>query len=243
MEHRISVSAPGQRYPLLPLNSIDARYLPGLRKISWPWMHGLLLTYLHDVGPTPFSKSIVRIIVPDFPDWIEPEIREEIATYPHDCVNDRLLGPRGLVLPSEYMTPEDAEVFMVMLQYVKVMRSLKIRLPRVTVNGGDHYSNELFGRFAKIDELCELWLTDGLESPNQGQGASVNASREETQALALKFAVTCTNLSYLRIFDQAWHIRRTGPEDGTPKLLPLTSWEVENKLPYAFDYRTPLGVE
>ncbi|KXX77085.1 hypothetical protein MMYC01_206315 [Madurella mycetomatis] len=213
-----------------------------LHKISWPWMRGLFLTCLHEAGSAYFSKVIVRIIVPEFPDWIEPEIREPIATYSPSNDHGRPLGLHGLVLPSENMTPEDADLFMTMLQWVKPMRSLKIRLPHVTVDGRDDKSNEVFGRFAKMDELCELWLTDGLESPNHELGDSVNGGKEQLQVLALKFAVTCTSLSYLRIFDQAWHIRRTEAGDGTPKLLPLTSWEVENELPYAFDYRTPLGV-
>ncbi|GAB1313452.1 hypothetical protein MFIFM68171_03662 [Madurella fahalii] len=237
-------SSTTQVQPVLRFGAIEQGHLPRLRKLTWPWMEGHVVMMLHMASQAYFSQVTVRITAPAYPDWIQPEARAWFARYPVDYAQQGdTLRLHGLVLPSEHMTPQDTEMFMLMLPWARPMRSLKIRLPRVTVDCGDDKSNELFGSFAKMEELRELWLSDGLENSSHEQTDVVSASKEQLRALALKFAVTCAKLSYLRILDQAWHIWRTGPDDRAPELRPLLAWEVENKLPYAFDYRTPSRVK
>lgn len=53
------------------------------------------------------------------------------------------------------------------------------------------------------------------------------------EGLARKFAAACQKLDYVRILNRAWDIVRRG---GEPELRAYREWEVERKLPYAFDF-------
>ncbi|KAK3683420.1 hypothetical protein B0T22DRAFT_247086 [Podospora appendiculata] len=131
-------------------------------------------------------------------------------------------------------------------------RSLQILAPSLYlyVHMGEGQLSKAAAGFAGMAELRELWLIwipqaacDDMravwaEIANQSFDGCTQA---QLQALAMSFAETCPKLSYLRMGHVAWRILRYEPEARHEGIVlqQLTPWEVENKLPDAFDFRTP----
>ena len=141
------------------------------------------------------------------------------------------------------MKPDDTVAFMSTVSASLAPRtSFKIRLPCLAIGKGDDTSDKIFGLFGDMKDLRELWLSDGVGTWSEEERRLVrypDYHGAELEALAARFATTCAKLSYLRILDGAWHIVRPETDSGLAELRPLTAWEVENKLPYAFDFRHP----
>ncbi|KAK3314507.1 hypothetical protein B0H66DRAFT_535422 [Apodospora peruviana] len=155
----------------------------------------------------------------------------------------------GLVLPSPHFSRMDAENFIALVPSFRQTQSIKTRLPCLNFGNWKEETSKLVDAFARVPELSELWLTPCF-TPYVPHGllpdSQSHLGEARIESLATKFAAKCAKLVYLRIDGLAWRIPRgtgegsMGNETGrAAKLDPLTPWEVENKLPDAFDFRTP----
>jgi hypothetical protein len=151
----------------------------------------------------------------------------------------------GLVMPTQFMTPEDAETFFAFVPWIKNMRSLKIRMPLLKAGKGTAYMQNFWRHVARMTELRELWLADGLGTWHQPPGRPGRhipdryPTEPEFRRLSTLFAAKCPELVYLRIMDRAWTITRPDAQNGAPTLGQLTPSQVESDLPWAFDFSKP----
>lgn len=243
----------------------------GVRKTTWPWGSGILLDLLWSGAANHLSQIIFRIAKPLPEDWIDgspPTWASRARLNKHVYRRLRLrLG--GLVLPTEFMTPQDGENFLLFVPWVKGLRVLKIRMPFLTSGRGRSYIRTFYRRMERMVDLRHLWFADGRgtwhgqvnaqgnvqgdeqgdEERNEqdvehgnGQGQFVPEpypTEVEFQRFSTLIAAKCPELVYLRILDRAWTITRPGLGDGKPVLKQLAAWQVEEELSEVFDFSMP----
>jgi hypothetical protein len=152
---------------------------------------------------------------------------------------------KGLILPTEFMCPQDGESFFTFVPWVKTLQSLKIRMPFLTADRGRTYMRTFWRRVERMKELRELWLADGLgtwrEQPGQ-PGRYIEEwypTETELRRHSTMFANKCPKLTYLRILDRAWWITRTGAGKGGIRLQEVGRECLEKDIPEAFDFGPP----
>ena len=160
----------------------------------------------------------------------------------------------GLVLPTDFMSPQDGENFFLSVPWVKGLRVLKIPMPFPTSGRGGGYMRTFYRRAERMTELGHLWLADGRgtwrrqdndQGDEHGDGRPEQFVPEpyptevEFQRFSTLLAAKCTELVYLRILDRAWTVTRPGSGDGKPVLKQPAARQVEDELPEVFDFRMP----
>ena len=218
---------------------VQQAHLPNLRKLTWPNRFGWLLgairiqadPRLREFDAEYFGQLALRLSETNGLDWlagIAKLWREGFPLHNDDVPVHLTVG--GLVLPCRATTPDDALDFMALLNWLTPKRSFKIRMPHLTLDQNDQTSTDFIWHIEKLTELRELWLADGLPSK---KAKSPEYNDAVLEGLARKFAAACQKLEYVRILNRAWDIVRRG---GEPELRAYTEWEVERRLPYAFDF-------
>lgn len=225
--------------------------LPNLRKVTWPWGNGSLLINLVYAGkkePERFKRILMRVPNPtaaDFaatasenpPTWVRSRYPSYINTAMRKCIR---LG--GLILPTDFMTPEDADKFLTVVPWMIGLRSLKIRMSHHTILTGRSYKRTYWRRFSRMTDLRELWLADGRGTWDAERQLFVKdpyPNEKQFQKLVTRFVESCSNLEYLRILDRAWRIMRSEEEGAQPQVRALTPSQAEADLPEAFDWDMP----
>lgn len=230
----------------------NGRRLTGLRKMTFPWSAGALLIFLRNSCPAHLRRIVLRIDKPAPSDWVcghgahPRSSRTWAQRFRLNSKFNRQLTLGGLVLPTEFMTPQDGDNFLTFVPWVKPMRALKIRMPPITGPGKlKSYMRTFWNRMSRMTELQHLWFADGLgtwyQVPGE-QGSYIDElypSEEEFDNLATKLAHKCACLRYLRILNRAWKIARPDGEHGQPVLRQLAVWQVEKDLPDAFFWGVP----
>jgi hypothetical protein len=227
----------------------------GVRKTTWLWKRGGFLGWLCGEGVADqLSQIIFRIADPTPEDWIN-EIPPTWAS--RACLhNPEYRGQRlgALVLPTDFMSPQDGENFFLFVLWVKGLRVLKIRMPfRTSGRGRGRMRMKFYRRIERMTTLRHLWLADGHgtwrrqdneQGDEQGDGPEQFVpepypTEVEFQRFSTVIAAKCPELVYLRILDRAWTITRPGLGDGKPVLKQLAAWQLEEKLPEVFDFSMP----
>jgi len=170
------------------------RRLTGLRKMTWPWSNAELLTFLKQSVPAHLRPVVLRIDKPAPSDWNRGRPAHpgpSLTWAQRSALNSRFnrqLTLGGLVLPAEFMTPQDGDNFLTFVPWVKPTWSLKIRMPPITGAGKvKSYKRTFWSRMGRTTELRELWFADGLlmvwgrGMNSQDPGWKVGISRSRTQ--------------------------------------------------------------
>jgi hypothetical protein len=243
----LATSSPLLGSPALP--ALPGFGMPNIRKLTWPWHRGMLIRLLCCHRPGRLDGIILRIDQPTVDDWENDPYPTWVERRHVSGGGLNTLKLKGLILPTDQMTPEDADRFLGFVQYLKPMHVLKVRMPSLTRGAKSRGSMRTFkNRMERMTELRELWLADGLGcwTLTQVNGQQVGQYVQDpypTDAQFNRFATTiadkCPKLVYLRILDRAWTITRSGEEGAAPVVKPLTPWQVENEVPDAFDWRKP----
>jgi hypothetical protein len=222
--------------------------LTGVRKITMPWARGALLCSLQGGLDEHLKDVIVRVDQPSPADWDGLGGSTWVGRQYIGSSRNRLVKLKGLVFPTENMTPSDADRLLSFIPWIKPMHSLKIRMPALTGPDGYEgrkYRKAFYRRMERMTELRELCLADGHGNWHQeeGQPGHFVPERYPTEAEFRRFstliAQKCPILVYLWILDRAWRITRPDGDDGKPKLRQLTAWEVKSDIPDAFDFGKP----
>ncbi|KAH6851084.1 hypothetical protein B0I37DRAFT_404770 [Chaetomium sp. MPI-CAGE-AT-0009] len=232
----------------LPWNPICS--LPRLRKITWPWEQGRLLRLLWLLHRDLLRKLVVRIDVPSSAEWITREgdtYPSWFGAKPRHHTHSQGIQIKGLVLPTDSMCPQQADIFLSWVPWIDGLQALKIRMPLLTANNkGRTYMKTFWRRIERMKDLRELWLADGLGSWQQpeGEGGRHVPERYPTEVEFRRFsagiALRCPKLVYLRMLDRAWHITRTGEGDQEQAhLYGVTKGRLEKDIPDSFDFSTP----
>ncbi|KAL2160158.1 hypothetical protein VTH06DRAFT_1813 [Thermothelomyces fergusii] len=231
-----------------------SRCLAGLRKATWPWKEGYLLQHLADGYEQHLRELVLRIDAPSPRDWAEAEGGRRTWVVPERlqlASGAAAAGPllRGLVLPTESMSPQDGRAFLAGFPapWLEALESLKIRMPPL-VAGDEAWSGmrDLRDRLVRMRRLRHLWLADGSSgssSSNQQHKAAAAAAAERYPSArwfrALSAAIAarwCPQLAYLRILDRAWHV---AVEDRYVVLREVPRDRVDADVPDDFDFRKP----
>ncbi|KAJ4306787.1 hypothetical protein N0V88_000154 [Collariella sp. IMI 366227] len=225
--------------------------LPNLRKVTWPWDNGYLvasLVYGSRGNPERLQRIIIRVSDPtatDFAAVTSSHCPTWVRSRYHDLVDLNALrkGIRlgGLILPTDFMTPEDADKLLAIVPWMVGIQVLKIRMSHHTILTGRSYKRTYWRRFSRMTDLRELWLADGRGTWDAQRQLFIKdpyPNEKQFQKLVTRFVESCPKLEYLRILDRAWTIVRS-EEGGQPQVRALTLGQVEESLPEAFVWDMP----
>ncbi|KAL2171826.1 hypothetical protein VTG60DRAFT_1523 [Thermothelomyces hinnuleus] len=237
-----------------------ARCLTGLRKATWPWKGGCLLQHLAHGYEQHLSQLVLRIDTPSPRDWGEAEGGYRTWVIPEQFqLAGNASGPRlrGLVLPTESMSPRDGLAFLACFpsRWLEALESLKIRMPPLVAGEEAGPSmRELRGHLVKMRRLRHLWLADGLGTWHNKQKQQQQQQQQQPGAAgryvaepyptaywfrSLSAAIAtrwCPQLAYLRILDRAWRVT------GTREYVILHEMPrdcLDKDIPDDFDFRKP----
>ena len=157
--------------------------LPQLRKITWPWKRSQLLRQLWLTPSTNLRQLIIHIDAPSPEEWQQREgdaYPSGVGGRPQHHTHAQNVQLRGLVMPTDFMCPHEAELFLTWVPWITDLRALKIRMPLLTANNhkqrgyvhakGKGYMQTFWRRVERMTELRELWLADGLGTWHQPEG-------------------------------------------------------------------------
>jgi hypothetical protein len=234
--------------------------LPQLRKITWPWKRGQLLRQFWQTPNAHLQQLIIRIDAPSPTEWLQHEGQPYpswVGGRPRHHTHAQNVQLKGLVLPTDFMCPQESEHFLSWVPWITGLQALKIRMPLLTANNhkqrgymeakGKGYMQTFWRRVERMTELRELWLADGLGTWHQPEGEPGRYIDEqypveaEFRKFSIGIAERCPKLVYLRILDRAWYVTRPA---GADQVRNVTLEEVERArlekdIPDSFDFSTP----
>lgn len=100
--------------------------------------------------------------------WIKKETAKQKALR-------RGISLRGLVLPTDFIRPEDADDFFKFVPWIQGLRSLKIRMQHMTTNNKTRRMGTMWKHFRRTTKLRHLWLAHGLKPVGSGARRRVSA--------------------------------------------------------------------